>query len=513
VALRASSPQGAKSCVLLRYDGLFAGRARHTEVRLPWGDDGASAPPYHWVVNRELHDVRVIDTARDGAHSTWRGLVEVLTGTDPPLMLRSRAQRRTVTLLTVLGAMLVALAVTGVIFALYRITAPGFSVLQINSTIHGRQTSTGRVSFVGPRKIAAVASLQTVQILLGAGALLLSVRRSLTVWRFVFVLALIGPFIPRFGLGPFIPWQSASESAQLILVAAIFCVAGYRHSRAAIWWMWAFMLVPVWLWFGPGWEKPAVGSLVLTAVAEALDALGSSQRARRALVAQFARTELEEARRAVLEERTRIARELHDVVAHHMSLIAVQAETAPYRIDDLPLSALTEFSSVSAHAQAREALSDMRRLLGVLRSDEPAERTPQPQLHDVPELVAVTRRVGVVVDLSMPEQQRTVPSGVGLCAYRIVQEAITNACRHAPGSPVSVTVRDDDDALRLRVSNGPGTLSQAPAASRRLGHGLAGMRERVNLLGGSLSAEPSSDGGFAVSAVLPFKPVLTSPSL
>lgn len=462
-------------------------------------------------MNRPLSDVRLLEAGRDGVRSTWRGLLEVLTGTDPPLLLRSPAQRRTVTLLTVLGGVLVALAVTGVILALYQIAAPGFRFLNISATIGRNQTSTGHISIIGPRKVADVTSLQSVQILLGVGALLLSFRRSLTVWRFVFVLALIGPFIPRFGFGPFIPWQSASETAQLILVAVIFCVAGYRHSRAAIWWMWAFMLVPVWLWFGPGWEKPAVGSLVLTAVAEALDALGSSQRARRALVAQFARTELEEARRAVLEERTRIARELHDVVAHHMSLIAVQAETAPYRIDDLPPSALTEFSSVSA--QAREALSDMRRLLGVLRSDVPAERTPQPQLHDVPELVAVTRRVGVVVDLSMPEQQCTVPSGVGLCAYRIVQEALTNACRHAPGSPVSVTVRDDDDALRLRVSNGPGTQSQAPSTSRRLGHGLAGMRERVNLLGGSLSAEPSSDGGFAVSAVLPFKPVLTSPSL
>lgn len=433
----------------------------------------------------------------------------MLTGADPPLLLRSRIRRRSVAGLTALGATIVVLTITGVILVLYRVGAPGLSFLHISTTIRAQQVTARIGSFVGPRKVANITSLKSVQILMGVGALLLAIRRSLTAWRFVFLLALLGPLLTRVVL--FLPLQPGSETAQLILVVAIFCVAGYRHSRAAIWWMWAFMMVPIWLWFGPGWEKPAVSALVLTAVAEALDALGSSQRAQRALVAQYAQTELEEARRAVLVERTRIARELHDVVAHHMSLIAVQAETAAYRIEGLPASALAEFSSVSG--QAREALSDMRRLLGVLRSDEAAERAPQPKLDDVPELVAVTRRVGVVVDLTMPDDHRKVPDGVGLCAYRIVQEALSNACRHAPGSLVSVTVNDDDDALRLRVRNGPGTSSEPASSSRRPGHGLAGMRERVSLLGGSLSAEPAPDGGFAVSAVLPFQPVLTTQSL
>lgn len=468
-----------------------------------------AAPPYHWVVSRNLPRVRESQVWRDGARSIWHGLLEVLTGTDPPLLSRSRIRSRSVAGLTALGAAIVVLTITGVILVLYRIDAPGLSFLHISTTIRSQQVATRVVGFAGPRKVASIPSLESVQILMGMGALLLAVRRSLTAWRVVFLLALLGPLLTRVVL--FLPLQPGSETAQLILVVAIFCVAGYRHSRAAIWWMWAFMMVPIWLWFGPGWEKPAVSALVLTAVAEALDAVGSSQRARRALVAQYAQTELEEARRAVLVERTRIARELHDVVAHHMSLIAVQAETAPYRIEGLPASALAEFSSVSG--QAREALSDMRRLLGVLRSDEAVERTPQPQLDDVPELVAVTRRVGVVVDLTMPEDHRKVPDGVGLCAYRIVQEALSNACRHAPGSLVSVTVNDDHDALRLRVNNGPSTSSEPASSLRRPGHGLAGMRERVNLLGGSLSAEPAPDGGFAVSAVLPFKPVLTTQSL
>lgn len=461
-------------------------------------------------MSQSLSLLRVQPAWRDSLSSIWRGLLEVLTGQDPPLLLRTIARRRSVTILTALGAAIVVLTLTAVILVLYRVNAPGLSFFHISSVVKGNNVVTrGRSDIVHIQQINA-ASLKWVQVLVGTGALLLAIRRSLTVWRFVFLLALIGPLLPRVGWGPLLPLQSGSELGQLILVLVIFCIAGYRHSRAAIWWMWALMLVPVWLWMGHGWEKPVVGALVLTAVAEALDALGSSQRARRALVAQYEQTELEEARRAVLVERTRIARELHDVVAHHMSLIAVQAETAGYRIEGLPESALSEFRSVSG--QAREALSDMRRLLGVLRSDDAAERAPQPQLKDLAELVAVTRRVGVEVDLTMSDDQRVVPEGVGLCAYRIVQEALSNACRHAPGSPVFVTVIDDPDALRLRIRNGP-SPSIAPSTSRRPGHGLAGMRERVNLLGGSLSAEPAPDGGFAVNAVLPFKAVLSAQPL
>ena len=435
----------------------------------------------------------------------------MLTGQDPPLLLRTSARRRSVTILTALGAAIVVVTLTSVILVLYRVNAPGLNFFHISSVSRGDTVLTRAQGPVIHTKVISAASLKWVQVLVGTGALLLAIRRSLAVWRFVFLLALIGPLLPRVGWGPLVPLQAGSELGQLILVLVVFCIAGYRHSRAAIWWMWAFMLVPVWLWMDHGWGRPAVGALVLTAVAEALDALGSSQRARRALVAQYEQTELEEARRAVLIERTRIARELHDVVAHHMSLIAVQAETAGYRIEGLSESALFEFQSVSS--QARAALSDMRRLLGVLRSDDTAARAPQPQLDDLPELVAVTRRVGVDVDLSMPDGHRTVPDGVSLCAYRIVQEALSNACRHAPGSPVCVTVSDDAHALRLQVSNGPSASPEPPLTSKRPGHGLAGMRERVNLLGGSLSAEPAPDGGFAVNAVLPFSPVLTTQSL
>jgi len=206
----------------------------------------------------------------------------------------------------------------------------------------------------------------------------------------------------------------------------------------------------------------------------------------------------------VLEERARIARELHDVVAHHMSLVAVRAETAPYRLAGLDDAVRGEFGSLSE--TAREALSDMRRLLGVLRYDQPAGRSPQPRLSDLPELIETSRKAGVPVRLAAPPALE-VPSGVGVCAYRIVQESLSNAGRHAPGAAVTVTVDHDVDAVLLRVANGPAEpvdlveIGAGPAPGP--GHGLTGMRERVALLGGSLSAGPSPDGGFVVSALLP----------
>jgi signal transduction histidine kinase len=203
----------------------------------------------------------------------------------------------------------------------------------------------------------------------------------------------------------------------------------------------------------------------------------------------------------VLEERTRIAREMHDVVAHHMSLIAVRAETAPYRLSDLSESARAEFGSLSE--VAREALTDMRRLLGVLRDDQPAGLAPQPRLADLTALVDAARQAGVSVELSVSPALDQVPSGVGLCAYRIVQESLSNASQHAPGSAVTVSVTHDCGAVLLRVANGPGGPAGPSRSDRRPGHGLTGMRERVALLGGSLSAGPEPEGGFVVSAVLP----------
>jgi signal transduction histidine kinase len=205
----------------------------------------------------------------------------------------------------------------------------------------------------------------------------------------------------------------------------------------------------------------------------------------------------------VLEERARIARDMHDVVAHHLSLMAIQAGSAPYRLTGLPDSAREEFGSLSQAARA--ALAGMRRLLGVLRSNQPADRAPQPQLADLPSLAAAAQRAGVAVTLTMPGTCDRIPPGAGMCAYRIAQEALSNAGRHAPGATVTVNVSHDDDRLNLQVTNGPSDPGQPPASTGQPGHGLAGMRERAALLGGTLTAGPAPDGGFAVSAVLPLR--------
>ena len=141
---------------------------------------------------------------------------------------------------------------------------------------------------------------------------------------------------------------------------------------------------------------------------------------------------------------------------------------------------------------AREALAEMRRLLGVLRQDRPAGLAPQPQLADLPALVEAARRAGVTVELSVPAALGKVPAGVGVCAYRIVQESLSNASQHAPGAAVTVSRGPRSGAVQLRVANGPGTARRPlPARERGPGHGLTGMRERVTLLGGSLSAGPT----------------------
>ena len=175
----------------------------------------------------------------------------------------------------------------------------------------------------------------------------------------------------------------------------------------------------------------------------------------------------------MLEERARIARELHDVVAHHMSLIAVRAETAPYRLSDLPEPVSEEFRSLSE--AARDALSDMRRLLGVLRNDDQAaSRAPQPQLSDLQALVEGARLAGISVELTVPAELDRVPAGVGVCAYRIVQESLSNASQHAPGATVTVLVDHRGSAVTLRVANGPASQAartRQPAQPVTASHG------------------------------------------
>ncbi|GGU75202.1 two-component sensor histidine kinase [Lentzea flava] len=205
-----------------------------------------------------------------------------------------------------------------------------------------------------------------------------------------------------------------------------------------------------------------------------------------------AEQELEEERssKAALEERARIAREMHDVVAHHMSMVVVRCETAPYRLKGLNEEAEREFAELGQ--AAREAITDMQRLLGVLRTNgQEPEREPQPGISRIPELVRPGDEAEVDVD--------DVPEAVGLTAYRIVQEALTNATRHAPGSKASVHVHRDDDQLDVLVINTAG----GPSRGGGSGQGLVGMRERVAVHGGTLTVKSTEDGGFLVRARIP----------
>jgi len=216
-------------------------------------------------------------------------------------------------------------------------------------------------------------------------------------------------------------------------------------------------------------------------------------------------TALEQSRRLVVEERARIARELHDVVAHGMSLIQVQASTARYRVPGLPDDAVREFDEIAQ--TARTGLAEMRRLLGVLRTDgQSADLTPQQGLHDIPALVESVRRAGADIEATYPATAPTVPGAVDIAAFRIAQEALSNAVRHAPGAAIALTVQADADAVRVVVRNAAAVAVDAASASATRGHGLVGMKERAALVGGSVDAAPDADGGWTVRAVLPVPP-------
>ncbi|MGY4914863.1 sensor histidine kinase [Streptomyces sp. 900116325] len=225
--------------------------------------------------------------------------------------------------------------------------------------------------------------------------------------------------------------------------------------------------------------------------------------ARTQLVVQEELTAGERARRTLLEERNRIARELHDVVAHHMSVISIQAQVAPHLVEN-PSDELRE-NLAGIRQNAVEALTELRHVLGVLRSEDAlskgARHAPQPTLDRLDELLANVRGAGLVVTNATTGTPRPLPPGVELSAFRIVQEALSNAMRHAPGAQVRVETAYGTAGLTVRITN---TAPDGPAApSRGMGHGLLGMRERAAMLGGELVTGGTPDGGYEVTAILP----------
>ncbi|MEU2062368.1 sensor histidine kinase [Streptomyces sp. NPDC013455] len=229
------------------------------------------------------------------------------------------------------------------------------------------------------------------------------------------------------------------------------------------------------------------------------------------LTAQLEREQELRARHAVAEERLRIARELHDVVAHHLSALAVQAGLAEFVFTSDPAAARQ--AVVSIGTSSRQALEEMRGLLGVLRTGPDVGDTdrlyrPAPGLTHLDEPVERARSAGCEVTVLVSGQQRPLPSGVDLCAYRIIQEALTNTVKHAgQGARATVSLEFASDRLRGRVSDEGG---KAPAALPSSGLGLLGMRERAKLCGGSLRAGPRAEGGFEVVFTLPLAPLDTT---
>jgi signal transduction histidine kinase len=211
------------------------------------------------------------------------------------------------------------------------------------------------------------------------------------------------------------------------------------------------------------------------------------------------RQEALEAERTVAEERVRIARELHDVVAHTLSLIIVQSEVLRTKLADQPSRA-----SAGAIAElGRDAMAELHRTLELLRGgNELAERAPRPVLSDLQQLTDQSRASGLDVELGIDGAVRPLPASFELCAYRIIQEALTNVRRHAGPAHATVRVRFGADALEVSIDDdGAGTTASAPPPA---GHGLRGMRERAAMLGGAVSAGQRAQGGYRVSAVLPY---------
>jgi signal transduction histidine kinase len=263
---------------------------------------------------------------------------------------------------------------------------------------------------------------------------------------------------------------------------------------------------------GPAGSGARIPAVLLAALGPAAAWAGAARRAR-------AEAEEHSAARQVIAgslvehtargERARVSRELHDVVAHHISMIAVQAETARLTTAGMPAAGAQRLSAIGDTARA--ALTEMRRLLGVLREDtraDVADRQPQPGLLQLNELLDEVRNAsGSGIRLIVSGHMTTLDPGVELAAYRIVQEALTNARRHAEGAAVDVELHYAPGALWLRIrDNGPGPPPTSPSPSTATppgGHGLLGMRERAAAVGGELSTGAGNGGGFVVEAVLP----------
>ncbi|WP_282791050.1 histidine kinase [Streptomyces sp. CC224B] len=331
--------------------------------------------------------------------------------------------------------------------------------------------------------------------LLPAGAVLLTMVRPVLAWWCSLVMT---PFVLVLSGGAWAPWAPGSIAGH----TAVMAVVAARTRPRTAGWMWVLTAVySLCAETTVSWDSNTADMLAFSGVVLALVAMATANRhARREVVAERTVTAVERDRRTLLEERTTIARELHDVVAHHMSVVAIQAEAAPYRVENPPPELAQAFATIRENAVV--ALTELRRVLGVVRAEDyEAPDAPQPTLADLDRLLDNVRETGLSVEKVVTGAVRELPQGVELSAYRIVQEALSNSLRHAPGAAARVEIGYVLGGLGLRVVNGPPTGLRKPSPGA--GHGITGMRERVAMLDGEMTAEATADGGYEVTVFLP----------
>ncbi|MFJ6759043.1 sensor histidine kinase [Streptomyces sp. NPDC091273] len=296
------------------------------------------------------------------------------------------------------------------------------------------------------------------------------------------------------------PWSPGTFFAHLVVIT----IVALRSRPRVAGWLWLITvatgsllpsLIGQPLEPGPMAFLSAVSLLAVTV-------RNTRKEARQEVTAQQEVTAVERDKRTLLEERTTIARELHDVVAHHMSVVAIQAEAAPYRVKNPPPELEAAFVTIRENAVA--ALTELRRVLGVVRSsDYEAPDAPQPTLASLDGLLANVREAGLSVEKTITGAVRELPQGVELSAYRIIQEALSNTLRHAPGAAAEVEVSYVLGGLGIRIVNQAATADARPSPGA--GHGITGMRERVAMLEGEMTVGQTAAGGYEVAVFIPVR--------
>lgn len=324
-------------------------------------------------------------------------------------------------------------------------------------------------------------------------------RRS----RPVVVLAIVTLMGPTLGL---VNTQGGVNSFVLSAVLAAYTV-GRELDAPATWWGPGLVLGVNWSLYTVLERDVFLSDFVFTAlIYGGAWAVGYAIRQRDVRVGELTRTtdelrqeQAERARRAVADERVRIARELHDIVAHSISVITIQSQAVRRRLRPDQTREIDDLRAIET--TARRAMGEMRRMLGVLRAEgEPVALAPQPGLGELSRLVNDARLGGMAVTLEVQGDAPALPPGLGLTAYRVVQEALTNVRKHADGAPTRVRLSFADGALDVRVEDDGATATTGLAAD---GHGLMGMRERVGLYGGTMTAGARETGGFTLQVRLP----------